>query len=225
MDIALDPVNKDMSAQEVVHWYQLYGRPNRENSYERLKEIVNGINCDDWVSVVTECPRIFSMLEAPDPDVCKAAVSAHPANIRFVKNPPDELTILALSLDMSCARYRQVTLTDKVCKALKLDRKKDIPSVSYRYPAPYYLVSFHENLADEGSLYHHKVMTGIEVERFLKGSFHIHFGNINDSGSRNILKRANVMALTQEEYNVLRKLNLLYINSGYFSFDEYDDEF
>ena len=101
----------------------------------------------------------------------------------------------------------------------KVETKENNP-----YPAKYYLVSFNEDLCDEGYLHYHEIVEGKDMIDFMRQTFRVSFGNLDDDEVRRVSECANVKAITEEEYEILKKLGLDYSSSGYFGFGKNDED-
>ena len=55
---------------------------------------------------------------------------------------------------------------------------------------------------------------------FMAQTFAVSFGNLYDDEKRRVADRVNIKPVTEEEYQILSRLNLLERCSGYFGFDE-----
>ncbi len=205
-------LKEDMTADDVLFWFKIHGkRLYKDQVINYLKEF----ECNDWERVVTENPDIFQYLKRPKASICEAAIKARPENIQYIKNPSEKLKVLAISLDENCKQY--VEITDKTCKALGIPTTEITPEL---YPESYYLVSFYEDLCDEGYLHYHTVIEGKNMKKFMEGTFTVSFGNLDDGERREVSECARVQSITKEEYDVLNKLGLSHCSSGYFGFHE-----
>lgn len=209
-------MKKNMKANEIILWYNLYKDEISDVDYY-LKEFKS----EEWEQVVTLQPEIFQYLYKPKAKVCEAAVKAEPMNIKYVKKPSEKLKVLAIQLNPKCQEF--VEITEKTSELLGYPIQKTMETPK-PYPEKYYLVSFEEDLCDEGYLHYHTIVEGKDMVEFMKQTFRVSFGNLYDDEIRRVSKCANVKAITEEEYNVLKKLDLDYSSSGYFSFDDDEDD-
>ena len=205
-----------MTADEIVYWYELYGNDIRD-----VKNELKDVYCEEWENVVSQKPELFKYIYKPKAKVCEEAIKADPLNIQYVPNPSEKLKVLAIQLNPKAKKY--VKMTEKTCKALGIDFKVETKE-NNPYPAKYYLVSFNEDLCDEGYLHYHEIVEGKDMIDFMRQTFRVSFGNLDDDEGRRVSECANVKAITEEEYEILKKLGLDYSSSGYFGFGKNDED-
>lgn len=217
-------LEKSMKAEELVLYYDLY------NTERYFSSNVKDFESCEWEEAVRQRPQLFQYIHKPNAKICEAAVEADPMNIKFVKKPSEKLKVMAIKANPKCQNF--VEMTEKTSKLLGYDvqtapsEKTEVPKKAEPYPEKYYLVSFDEDLCDEGNLHYHEIVEGKDMIEYMKQTFRVNFGNMDDDRYRRVSDCACVTPVTEAEYNVLRKLNLLSSESGYFNFDDeyYEDD-
>lgn len=194
-------MKENMTVDDVLYWYDLYAK-----ELNGVEDYMKDFSCN-WINVVSKNPEIFKYVPRQTVKICEAAIKAEPKNIQYVKKPSEKLKNLAVSLNPDCKKY--VELTEKTPES---------------YLANYYLVSFTEDLCDEGYLHCHMVVEGKDMKKFMNKTFTVSFGNLYDDEKRRVSECASIKELTKEEYQVLKKLHLESDMSGYFNFDIDDEE-
>lgn len=197
------------SPENIAYWANAH-RNDGWKCYKYLDSMSDKLAC----KVIPLIPWAFKEMNRRTHKFCLAAIKADVENMQYIQNPSEKLMIEAVKANKEAAKYLKVVtpevkelIGDTVVPEVKADL----------YPEKYYLVSFDENLADEGDLQCKVIVKGEDMEAFMQQTFRVSFGNLDDDEERYVSQRANVMPLTEEEYKVLTKFNIECM-SGYFSF-------
>lgn len=213
----IDDFGNNLSENDIIFW--LHHHKNDDEYY--IEKAVNyHIPTTMLPNITKACIWIFPLLKKKTAKVCQIAVEIDPSNIRFVKRPSDKLRVLAVTKDPSTKQYLD-KITPAVLKILgeNLDIETENAKIN-KYPNDYYLVQFHEDLCDEGYLHCIKIVEGKNMEDFMRSTFTVSFGNMDDNETRNVSDCATIMPITKEERDILEKLNLTHIESGFFDFSK-----
>lgn len=202
-------IRDEMTADDVLYWFEYY-----KDKVEAWRYVKN-FHCDNWEDVVAKKNEIFPYIPKQTAKVCEIAVKANPENIKYVRKPSEKLKKLALTLNPNCKQY--IDITEKTCKMMGWNIEEKTPDP---YPAPYYLVKFSEDLCDEGYLNYVTVVKGKNMNHFINKSFTVSFGNLDDDTTRYVRDCASIQEITKEEYDILCKLGLDNIESGFFYFKD-----
>lgn len=188
------------------------------NAKKSFKKILS--NNKNRLEVIKTYPELYRYIGHPKKAETELAVDLLPENLEFVKKQSEELCLKVLEKDKNAFQFVKDP-TDKIIEFMGIENKK------LRYPAPFYLVKANENLADEGFLEYVDVIEGKNMETFMDSEFRLNFGNLDDDKIRETYKCFSYQPITVDEYELLKKLKLLPIKSGYWNFDEeesYEDE-
>lgn len=197
------------SPENVAYWANAH-RNSGWKCYNCLDNMSERLAC----KVIRIIPWAFKEMERRTIKFCLAAVKADVKNMQYIKNPSEKLMVEAVKTNKEAAKYLEV-ITPKV---RELIGDMVVPGVkAVLYPEKYYLVSFDENLADEGNLQCKIIVKGEDMDAFMQQTFKVSFGNLDDDEERYVSQRAKIVPLTEEEYKILTKFNIECM-SGYFSF-------
>lgn len=197
------------SPENIAYWANAH-RDSGWRCYCSLDNMSDRQAC----KVIPLIPWAFKEMDRRTLKFCLAAVKADVTNMQYIQNPSEKLMVEAVKANKEAAKYLEV-ITPKV-KELIGDMV--VPGVKADlYPEKYYLVSFNEDLADEGYLQYRVIVKGEDMDAFMRQTFKLSFGNIDDDEERYVSQCANFMPLTEEEYKVLTKFKIEGM-SGYFSF-------
>lgn len=182
-------------------------------------------NCTDLDTLLKKDGSYIQYMRNPKINLCKAAIDNSPDNIKYIDVKSENVYLYALKKDKyeNVAKYiDEKHLTPKIRDYLGI--KEEVKS---KYPADYYVVKFECNLADEGNLQKVACIKGSEMEDYLNKEFSVSFGNLEDNEIRVVKDYVSYEPIPKEMYNMLKKLGLDNIESGYFNMDydlEYDKD-
>ena len=126
---------------------------------------------------------------------------------------------MALKKDKSVFKYVK-NPTDAICDFMGLERTH----AKSKYTAPYYLVKAYEELAGEEFLVCVRVIAREDIESFMNTQFVISFGNLYDNEKRETEECFSCIPITEEEYTLLKKLELDSIKAGCWNFKSEEEE-
>ena len=188
------------SADDLVVWITAH-RNELDTDYGCKDTIKYYLKCDEMDKVLSKCGWFIKYLKNQPFNLCKAAIDCDPSNIQYVKKPSKKLIEYALSIDKSVTIYVE-------------DKTKE--AISKKYPADKYLIKIIQDICDEGELVRVCVIKGKDMERFMSTTTSLSFGNLDDDIEYTIGNIASYTPITDSELEVIRKLGLIDIKSGYF---------
>lgn len=157
--------------------------------------------------------KFIEKVKSPSAALKKAAIEIDPMNILLIKNPSEKLCIMAINANPDCFDIIE-NKTEKLYKLLGMEMPTEEKTP---YPGKYYLCKFRENLADEGYLVKVMVVPGNKMQEFLDKKTSISFGNMYDDDEMYVKDICDYKEITEEEYQILKRLELTSIESGYWS--------
>lgn len=191
-----------------------YDNDHAESSF---KEVLD--NKTSKLKVLESYPDLYRYLRRPKMKETELAVSLKPENLRYVKKQTEELCLMALKKDKSVFKYVE-NPTDAICDFMGLEKTQE----KSKYTAPYYLVKSIQELADEEFLVCVKVIARENIEDFMNSRFELAFGNLYDDEKRETEECFSCIPITEEEYTLLKKLELDSIEAGDWDFELEEDE-
>jgi hypothetical protein len=90
------------------------------------------------------------------------------------------------------------------------------------FPEKKYLCQFYEDVCDEGNIYQNMIVKGEDMPRLMQTRFKVGFGNLEDGEDFNYLvkERISYKSITDEEIIILKKFNLINIETGWIYFED-----
>lgn len=184
-----------------------------------IREVLK--NNTDRMETIKAYPELYKYIGKPKKAETELAVELMPKNLEFVKKQSEKICLMALEKDPSVSKYVKIQ-TDAISELIGI--KEEVTE----YPAPYYLLSACEDLADEGYLNYVTIIEGKDMEDFMESQFSLTFGNLYDYNKRMVKDCFSYQPITEDEYRLLKKLGLSLLSSGIWSFDnensDYDEE-
>lgn len=153
-------------------------------------------------------PSLIQYVKAPAVKLCKSVIDIDPRNIRFINTKSENVYKYALKKDSSVKEF----IPDPVPKKPE-------------FSAPWYLCKFDCDVCDEDSACHFELIRGKDMDEFLAKKFTVSFGNLWDEKPRNVKDHVQYDPLTDEEYELVKRLDICSYTSGVYDFDPDKDEY
>lgn len=169
-------------------------------------------------------PEIYPYIKYPTAADAKIIIDINPKNLSLVKKQSEKLCLMALKKDKGVFKYVK-NPTKRILEFMGMDTKK--ASRYAKYSEKQYLITCKTDVADEGDIIYIGIVPGKEMPDFMSQKIERYgfSGNLDcDDGIHYVEDFMKAQAITDDELNVLKKFGILDLNTGFFCFDDGDDE-
>lgn len=200
----------------VVKYFERYSKikePLKSNLVYKIKEALIAVP-NYHNEIIKSYPNLYCCIKEQNKELDELAVQLDPNNLQYVKKQTDDVCMIAYNKDKNVIKYIKKP-SKRLLKKLGINPTKDLN----QFPEKYYLVYANEKLFGEDDLSFFKVIPGEEMKNFMNSEFQLSFGEIIDDELRKTRTCFKYKAISEDEYNVLAKLNLLDVCSGAWCFE------
>ncbi len=188
---------KNVTAQDIIDCLA-----TKDDQYAH--ELLSDGKLECIFDVIKLDPSLIRYVKKPTVRMCKAVIDQDPKNIRFMHTKSPNVYKYALEKDDSVREF--------------------VPSWYFapkkpKFPAPWYLCKFDCNVCGEDSVCYFKLVRGADMNGFLAKKFTVNFGNLHDDEKKRVRDCVRYDALTDEQYELIKKLDICSYRSGFYDFN------